>query len=80
MDLRAYLLALGVAGLLSVTQATPGHSALWCAWCTDDPATSDAGYYGNGQCRVTMSGLGVCVPSAPVSPRRQGVFIERLPR
>jgi hypothetical protein len=80
MGLQAYLLAFGLAALLNATQATFGHSAPSCAWCTDDPATSDSGYYGNGQCRVTMSGLGVCVPSPPVSPRRQGVFIERLPR
>ncbi len=79
MGLRAYLLALGLAGLLNATQATSGHSAPWCAWCADDPQTADAGYYGygNGQCRVTMSGLGVCVPSPPVSPRHQGAFIER---
>jgi hypothetical protein len=77
MSPRAYLLAFGVAALLNVTQATFGRSAPWCAWCTDDPQASDAGYYGNGQCRVTMSGLGVCVPSPPVSPRRQGAFIER---
>jgi hypothetical protein len=82
MGLRAYLLALSLAGLLNATQATFGHSAPWCAWCTDDPQASDAGYYGysNGQCRVTMSGLGACVPSPPVSLRRQGVFIEPPPR
>ena len=80
MGLRAYLLALGLAGLLNATQATFGRSAPWCAWCTDDPQASDAGDYGNGHCRVTTSGLGVCVPSPPGSPRRQGVFIERLPR
>jgi hypothetical protein len=79
MGLQAYLLALGLAALLNVTQATFGQSAPWCAWCADDPATSDAGYYGYGNqhCRVTMSGLGVCVPGPPVSPRHQGVFIER---
>jgi len=79
MGLRAYLLAFGVAALLNATQATFGHSAPWCAWCTNDPQASDAGYYdyGYGRCRVTMSGLSVCVPSPPVSPRRQGVFIER---
>jgi hypothetical protein len=79
MGLRAYLLALGLAGLLNATQATLGHAAPWCAWCSDDPQASDADYYGtgNGQCRVTMSGLGVCVPSPPVSPRRPGVFIGR---
>jgi hypothetical protein len=78
MGLRAHLLALGLAALLNVTQATFGHSAPWCAWCADDPAASDAGYYGYGnwQCRVTMSGLGVCAPSRPVSPRRQDVLIE----
>ncbi len=80
MGLRTYLLTFGVAALLNATQATSGYAAPWCAWCTDDPATSDSSYYGNGQCRVTMSGLGVCVPSPPVSLRRQGVFIERLPR
>ena len=45
MGLRAYLLAFGLAALLNATQATFGHSAPWCAWCTDDPATSDSGYY-----------------------------------
>jgi hypothetical protein len=39
MGLRAYLLALGLAALLNATQATFGHSARWCAWCADDPAT-----------------------------------------
>jgi hypothetical protein len=79
MGLRAYLLAFGVAALLNVTQATFGHSAPWCAWCADDPAASDAGYYGTGnwQCRVAMSGLGVCVPSPPAWSRHQGVFIGR---
>jgi hypothetical protein len=79
MGLRSYLLAFGLAALLNITQATSGRSAPWCAWCTDDPQTSDAGYYGysNGPCRVTMSGLGVCVPGPPVSPHRQGAFIER---
>jgi hypothetical protein len=73
MSLRSCLLALGVAALLNVTQATFGHSAPWCA---DDPAMSSACYYGNGQCWLTETGLGVCAPSPPVSPRRQGVFIE----
>jgi hypothetical protein len=45
MGLRAYLLAFGLAALLNLTPATFGHSAPWCAWCTDDPATSDSGYY-----------------------------------
>jgi hypothetical protein len=76
MGLRACLLALILAELLNVTQATFGHSAPWSAWCADDPAMSGACYYGNGQCWVTESGLGVCIPGPPVPGRRQGVFVE----
>jgi hypothetical protein len=77
MSLRAYVLAFGLAALLNATQATFGRSTPWCTWCTDDSGASDSGYYGNGQCRVTMPGLGVCVPSPPISPRRPAVFIGR---
>jgi hypothetical protein len=81
MGLRAYLLTLGLSGLLSAAQATFGHAAPWCAGCAGDPQTSDAGYYdyGNQHCRVTMSGLGVCVRSKParfVAPSR---CLQRAP-
>jgi len=76
MSLRSRLLALTVAALLNITQATFGHSAPRYAWCADDPAMSVACYYGNGQWWVTETGLGVCVPGPPVSARHQGVFIE----
>jgi hypothetical protein len=60
MALRAYLLAFAVAALLNATQATVGHSASNYAW---------------RQCWVTETGLGVCVPSPPVSLRRQRALI-----
>jgi hypothetical protein len=62
MALRARAIALGLAVLLNVTHATSGHSAPVVAW---------------QQCWVTESGLGVCVPSPPVSSRRQHIFIPR---
>jgi hypothetical protein len=54
MGLRAYLLTLSLAALLNVMQATPGHAAPYI-W---------------QQCWVTETGLGVCVPTPPVSSRR----------
>jgi hypothetical protein len=62
MALRARAIALGLAALLNVTHTTFGHSA---------PV------YGWRQCWVTESGLGVCVPSQPVSSRRQHILIAR---
>jgi hypothetical protein len=55
MTLRARSMALGLAALLNVTHATFGHSAPGYVW---------------RQCFVTESGLGVCIPSPPVSSRR----------
>lgn len=54
--------AMALAVLLNVMHTTSGHSAPVVAW---------------RQCRVTESGLGVCVPSPPVSSRRQHIFIPR---
>lgn len=80
MRLRTFLLSLCVAALLDATQATFAHSASAFPWCADDRGRSDFCYYGDGrQCWVTMSGLGVCVPSpqerAPSRHRR--VLTER---
>jgi hypothetical protein len=61
MALRA-LMALGLSALLNIAYATFGHSAPLAAW---------------RQCWVTETGVGVCVPSQPVSSRRQRVFIAR---
>jgi hypothetical protein len=55
MALRARSMALGLAALLNVTHPTFGQSAPVHAW---------------RQCWVTETGLGVCVPSPPVSSRR----------
>lgn len=60
MALRTLSIALGLAALLNATQA---------AFAQPAPV------YGWRQCWVTETGLGVCVPTPPVSLRRQRVFI-----
>jgi hypothetical protein len=62
MALRARSMALGLAALLNVMHTTFGHSAPLSAW---------------RQCWVTESGLGVCVPSPPVSSRRHHTSLPR---
>jgi hypothetical protein len=62
MALRARSMALSLAALLNVTHTTFGHAAPAYAW---------------RQRWVTESGLGVCVPSPPVSSHRQLIVIAR---
>jgi len=78
MHLRASLLFLAIAALLNATHAASAPLSHAFPWCADDRATTDpCYYYSDGKrCRLTMSGLGVCVPIAHV-PSRYGVFGER---
>lgn len=62
MSLRARLIALSLAALLNATQAAFAQAPPSYIW---------------RQCRVTETGLGVCVPSAPVPLRRPRIFIAR---
>jgi len=71
MRLRAFLLFLGAAALFGATQATSAPSSYAYPWCADDRTRSDTCYYYSDglRCRVTMSGLGVCVLIPPAPPR-----------
>lgn len=71
MRLRVLLLLLGVAVLFGATRATSAPSSYAHPWCADDRARLDTCYYYSDgwQCRVTMSGLGVCVLIPPAPPR-----------
>jgi len=79
MRLRVLLLLLGVAALFAATRATSAPSSYAYPWCADDRARLDTCYYYRDglRCRVTMSGLGVCVPILLAPPRYRRVFTER---
>ena len=79
MRLRVLLLLFGAAVLLGATPATSAPSSYAYPWCADDRASLDTCYYYRDglRCRVTMSGLGVCVPILLAPPRYRRVFTER---
>jgi hypothetical protein len=74
---RSCIFLLGMSALLNAAQPAFGQSASGYLWCADGLRRSDSCYYGVGRlCQVTMSGLGVCVPSPRGSLRHQGVLIK----
>jgi hypothetical protein len=76
---RACFLSIGAAALLNAMQPAFGQPTSVYARCTDGYGRPQFCYYGAVQrCRVTMSGLGVCVPSLGSSSHDQGVAAERL--
>ena len=79
MRLRAFSLFLSAAALFCAIQAAAAPSSYAYPWCADDRARLDTCYYYSDglQCRVTMTGLGICVPIPSAPPRHRRVSTER---
>jgi hypothetical protein len=77
MRTRALSLGFGAIALLTATQPSLAYTASLYGWCIGDFGRLDpCSYEGGRQCRVTMSGLGVCVPSPSIPSYRTRVLVQ----